>query len=93
MLNQKWAVEPPDRNKNAIPDKTMHRTTLPCEWYWWHSAVHKKVFSVSAESCTKKWACSELVSTAWTMILKADYCSVLNYGSCSVNVAVYSSWS
>ena len=91
MLNWEWAVEPPGRSKNAMPDEAMHRTTLLCEWYWWHSAVHKKVFPVSAEPCTKKWVCSELISTVWTMVSKADYCSVLSCGNCLVNVAVCSS--
>ena len=91
MLNWKWAVEPSDRNKNAMSDKAMHKTILLCEWYWWHSAVHKKVFSVLAEPCTKKWACSGLISTAWTMISKADCCSVLNCKNYSVNIAACSS--
>ena len=63
MLNQEWAVEPPGRSKNAMPDEAMHRITLPCEQYWQHSAVHKKVFPVLAGPCTKKWACSRLVFT------------------------------
>ena len=90
MLNWKWIVEPSDRSKNAMPDEAIYRITLLCEWYWQHSAVYKKVFSVSAELCTKKWVCFELIFTVWTMISKTDYCSVLNYRSCFINVAVCS---
>ena len=87
MLNWEWAVEPLSRNKNAMLNEVIYRITLLCEWYWWYSAVHKKVFPVPAGLCIKKWACSGLIFTVWMMISKADCCFMLSYESCSVNIA------